>query len=106
MKCRQNWSEKCESELNLQIQREYNASLSYHVLSNYFNRDDIGLKKLVEYFEKASLEERDHANKLMNYQNLRGGLVELNNVSAIDIKLEKPDDIIEAFNIALLLEKY
>lgn len=105
MKCRQNWSEKCESELNLQIQREYNASLSYHVLSNYFNRDDIGLKKLVEYFEKASLEERDHANKLMNYQNLRGGLVELNNVSAIDIKLEKPDDIIEAFNIALLLEK-
>ena len=41
----------------------------------------------------------------MNYQNLRGGLVELNNVSAIDIKLEKPDDIIEAFNIALLLEK-
>ena len=70
MNCRQNWSEKNEVELNKQIGREYHASLAYHVLSNYFNRDDVGLNKLVDYFNKASLEERGHADKLMNYQKI------------------------------------
>ena len=76
MNCRQNWSIESEKELNKQISREYEASLSYHVLSNYFNRDDIGLHKLVEYFNKASLEEREHANKLMDYQNIQQFLLD------------------------------
>ena len=36
MRCRQNWSGRCENELNLQIFREYSASISYHMLSSYF----------------------------------------------------------------------
>ena len=110
MKCRQNWSKECEEALNNQINREYQASLSYHMISSYFNRDDIGLDHLVEYFNKASLEERDHANKLMNYQNMRGGVVSIDNIKMSKlttslIELKKPDDILEAFTIALEMEK-
>ena len=105
MNCRQNWSTQCESSLNKQISSEYNASLAYHCLANYFNRDDIGIQKLVDYFNEASLEEREHANKLMNYQNMRGGVVKIENINVIDINLEKPNDILESFKIALNLEK-
>ena len=108
MRCRQNWSEQCEIELNKQINREYQASVSYHMLSNYFNRDDVGLQKLVEYFNKESLEEREHANKFMEYQNKRGGIVTLNDirpVSILQIGLDKSNDVLQAFNIALEMEK-
>ena len=105
MNCRQNWSLICEEALNEQIISEYEASLAYHCLANYFNRDDIGLKKLVEYFNKASLEEREHADKFMEYQNMRGGIVKLTNLCVQDIHLEKPSDILESFRIALNLEK-
>lgn len=100
-----NWSKDCEIELNKQINREYQASLGYHNLSCYFNRDDIGINKLVDYFNKASLEEREHADKLMNYQNIRGGIVRLGEISSIKIELEKPNDIINSFKIALDMEK-
>ena len=105
MKCRQNWSDVCEKALNKHINREYEASLAYHMLANYFNRDDVGLKKLVEYFNKASLEEREHADKLMDYQNMRGGVVVLDNINVKNIVLKKPHDISMAFGVALDLEK-
>ena len=106
MNCRQNWSEQCEQALNKQIQHEYQASLSYHMLANYFNRDDIGLNKLVEYFNKASLEERTHADNFMNYQNMRGGIVKLNTIEINNnMVLTNPVDILQAFEIALGLEK-
>ena len=50
MRCRQNWSLQCEQALNAQINREYCASLSYHMLSTYFDRDDVGLNNLRDYF--------------------------------------------------------
>ena len=108
MRCRQNWSEACEKALNAQINREYCASLSYHMLSTYFDRDDVGLNNLRDYFAKASLEEREHADKLMSYQNMRGGVVCLDNVSAQPFQLnimERNDDIQKAFIFALDLEK-
>ena len=105
MRCRQNWSKECEDELNNQINREYQASLSYHVISTYFNRDDIGLHKLVDYFNKASLEEREHADKLMNYQNMRGGVVRIESIKPSKIELGLPNDIFGAFTKALEMEK-
>ena len=103
---RQNWSEKCENELNIQIGKEYNASMAYHMLSCYFNRDDVGINKLVEFFDTASLEEREHANKLMHYQTMRGGIVKPINWGYSEmVELEKPNDILEAFNISLELER-
>lgn len=104
-RCRQNWSGRCENELNAQIAREYSASISYHMLSTYFDRDDVGLNKLVEYFAKASLEERTHADQFMAYQNKRGGIVHMNNVNPMNIDIQRPTDIMDAFMIALNLEK-
>ena len=105
MECRQNWSTKCEEELNKQISREYQASITYHALSSYFDRDDIGIDKLVDYFNKASLEERNHALELMKYQNLRGGIVNLTDVTSYSFELKKPDDILESFRVSLRIEK-
>lgn len=108
MRCRQNWSLQCEQALNAQINREYCASLSYHILSTYFDRDDVGLNNLRDYFAKASLEEREHADKLMGYQNMRGGVVCLDVVAAKPFQVsaeERNTDIYSAFVFALDLEK-
>ena len=107
MRCRQNWSVKSEEALNQQITYEYCASISYHMLSNYFARDDIGLEKLREYYAKASLEEREHADKLMAYQNMRGGIVCLGDVKETPFVFPSSteNDIVSSFKFALTLEK-
>ena len=43
----------------------------------YFDRDDVALKGFHKFFKKSSDEEREHAEKMMKYQNLRGGRVVL-----------------------------
>ena len=56
----------------------------------------------------ASLEEREHADKLMSYQNMRGGVVCLDVVAAkpFQVSAEEPNtDIHSAFVFALDLEK-
>ena len=46
----------------------------------HFDRDDVALKGFHEYFKKASYEEREHAEKLMKYQNMRGGRIFLQDI--------------------------
>lgn len=41
------------------------------------DRDDVALDNFASYFRKASEEEREHAEKLMKYQNQRGGRIVL-----------------------------
>lgn len=41
------------------------------------DRDDVALANFSEYFKKASDEEREHAEKLMKFQNQRGGRIVL-----------------------------
>ena len=43
----------------------------------YFDRDDVALPGFYKYFKKASDEEREHAEKLMKFQNQRGGRIVL-----------------------------
>ena len=43
----------------------------------YFDRDDVALKGFHKLFKDSSEEEREHAEKLMKYQNMRGGRVVL-----------------------------
>ena len=106
---KQNWSNECEKGVNNQIGLELYASHYYHLLYCFFRRDDIGLEKIANYFKKASEEEREHAEKLMDYQTTRGGRVVFNGVDKIVIPLEdKIADksyLREAFVIALGLEK-
>ena len=107
MNCRQNWSQTCEEHLNNHINREYSASYAYHLLSSYFDRDNVGLNKLVNYFNKSSLEEREHADKFMKYQNMRGGIVKLGNINIENelVDFNRNNDILGSFKIALDLEK-
>lgn len=105
---KQNWNDKSINELNKQINRELNASLTYNLMSCYFRRLDIGILKLAEYFNKASLEERTHANQLMDYQTMRGGIVSnIQTVSLLisDFGLNNKNDIIKSFEIALKMEQ-
>ena len=39
----------------------------------YFSRDNVALKGFADHFKNESLEERAHAEQLMEYMNLRGG---------------------------------
>ncbi|VEL30912.1 unnamed protein product, partial [Protopolystoma xenopodis] len=74
---RQNFHEQCEAGLNKQINMELFAHYTYLSMAYYFNRDDVALKGFHKFFLKASTEEREHAMKLMEYQNLRGGHIVL-----------------------------
>jgi ferritin heavy chain len=104
-KCRQNWGEQCEQDLNKQINLELLASHQYLFLSSHFNRDDVALKPLSDFLNKCSLEERGHAQKLIDYQNMRGGIVVLTNVADPNIKFTSNNKVLEALNFVLILEK-
>lgn len=51
--------------------------------SAYYDRHDVALPGVAKFFKKSSQEELEHAQKLMEYQNKRGGKV-------VMIALKKP----------------
>jgi len=70
---RQNFHEECEAMINKQINMELYASYVYQTMSFHFQRDDVALPGYAKFFKKESDSEREHAEKLMKYQNSRGG---------------------------------
>ena len=101
--CRQNFHEECEAGINKQINLELYASYVYMSMAGHFGRDDVALPGFKKFFEHSSLEERTHANKLIDYQNSRGGRIVLQ-----DIKKPERDEWgsgLEAMQAALDLEK-
>ncbi|KAI3705013.1 hypothetical protein L1987_75243 [Smallanthus sonchifolius] len=121
---RQKYVDESEAAVNEQINVEYNVSYVYHAMYAYFDRDNIALKGLAKFFKESSEEEREHAEKFMEYQvfdnlptslcgsyNKRGGKVKLQSIlmplSEFD-HLEKGDAIYGKFcamELALSLEK-
>jgi ferritin heavy chain len=100
---RQNYHEEVEAGVNKQINLELYASYVYQSMAWYFDRDDVALKGFHKFFKKASEEERQHAEKFMDYQNKRGGRIVL-----ADIKKPEKDEYcsgLEAMQDALSLEK-
>jgi len=100
---RQNFHVECEAGINKQINMELYASYVYQSMAYYFDRDDVALKGFHKFFKESSDEERGHAELLMNYQNMRGGRVALN-----DIKKPDRDEWgagVDAMTTALALEK-
>jgi len=82
---------------------ELYASYVYQSMSFYFDRDDVALKGFAKFFKESSDEEREHAEKLMKYQNKRGGRIVLQ-------PIQKPERDewgtgLEAMETALALEK-
>lgn len=47
-------------------------SYVYHAMSAYFDRDNVALPGLASYFREAALEERTHAQELMDFQVIVG----------------------------------
>lgn len=100
---RQNYHSECEAGVNKQINLELYASYVYQSMSFYFDRDDVALPGFAHYFKKSSDEEREHAEKLMKFQNQRGGRIVLQ-------QIQKPERDewgtgLEAMQAALALEK-
>jgi ferritin heavy chain len=78
---RHNFHQESEAAINKQINLELTASYVYQSMAFYFERDDVALHGFAKYFKHNSEEEREHAEKLMKYQNLRGGRVVLRDIS-------------------------
>ncbi|XP_014670153.1 PREDICTED: soma ferritin-like [Priapulus caudatus] len=100
---RQNYHSQTEAGINKQINLELYASYVYQSMAWYFDRDDVALPGFFKFFSESSVEEREHAEKFMKYQNQRGGRIVLQNI-------QKPDKDewgsgLEAMQGALQLEK-
>lgn len=100
---RQNYHQECEAGVNKQINLELYASYVYMSMAHYYDRDDVALKGFHSYYKKSSDEEREHAEKLMRYQNKRGGRIVFQ-----DIQKPTRDEWgtgLESLQTALELEK-
>lgn len=72
---RHRYGPQCERALNEQINVEYTLSTVYFAMYAFFNRDNVGLPGFARYFNDESLNEREHAMRFAEQQNLRGGRV-------------------------------
>merc|ERR1712098_781300 len=82
---------------------EFYASYMYMSMYTYFDRDDVAYKGMAAFFKKSSDEEREHGEKLIQYQNKRGGKVVFQDIA-------KPSSMewgspVDALEVALELEK-
>ncbi|XP_043535518.1 ferritin heavy chain-like [Chiloscyllium plagiosum] len=100
---RQNYHQDCEAAINRQINMELYASYVYMSMYAFFDRDDVALKHVAKFFQHQSHEEREHAEKLMKFQNQRGGRVILQDVAKPD--RDEWSNTLEAMRCALHLEK-
>uniref|UniRef100_UPI00398EFC85 ferritin, higher subunit-like n=1 Tax=Pristiophorus japonicus TaxID=55135 RepID=UPI00398EFC85 len=99
----QNYHQDCEDAVNKQINMELYSSYVYLSMSFYFDRDAVALRQFSEFFKEQSHEEREHAERLMQFQNRRGGRIIL-----ADIKKPEQDEWsngLEAMQRALQMEK-
>ncbi|XP_047175649.1 ferritin-3, chloroplastic-like [Vigna umbellata] len=104
---RQNYTDQSEAALNAQINVEYNVSYVYHAMYAYFDRDNVALKGLAKFFKDASMEERQHAETMMEYQNKRGGKVQLLSMIMPFSEFDHAEkgDALYAMELALSLER-
>ncbi len=104
---RHKYVDESEAAVNEQINVEYNVSYVYHAMFAYFDRDNVALRGLAKFFKESSKEEREHAEKLMEYQNKRGGKVKLQSIVMPLSEFDHADkgDALYAMELALSLEK-
>ena len=96
-----------EDAINDQINIEYNVSYIYHSMYAFFSRDNVALDGFAQHFKKESLEERSHAELLMDYQTKRGGKVSLQAIMPPQLEFEHAQKGcgLYALELALSLEK-
>lgn len=99
---RQNFSKATEDALNAQVHAELSASYVYTALAAYFGRDDVALPGFKKFFEHNAEEEREHAQKFIDYINMRGGRVSFSAIAQCEKAEWTP---LQALENALALEK-
>ncbi|CAN4095753.1 unnamed protein product [Withania somnifera] len=104
---RHKYNDQSEAALNEQINVEYTVSYVYHAMYAYFDRDNVALKGLAKFFKESSEEEREHAEKFIEYQNKRGGKVKLQSIlmPLSEFDHTEKGDALYAMELALSLEK-
>ena len=98
-----------EEALNTHINAEYGASYAYHAVWSYFDRDNVNLPGFAKFFSQQSLEEREHAEHFMKYNNQRGGRVKLHPIAVPEMEFDSTDgtsDAIHAMDLHLQIEKF
>ena len=92
--------------INDQINAELYASHIYLALYSYFLSDALAYPGMCEYLKKSSDEEREHAFKFIEYQNIRGGNVKIGLLKQPNINLTNNNNLLlDVFNIILDLEQ-
>merc|ERR1711904_380886 len=99
---KQNFHDECEEALNQHINMELYASYVYQAAARHFQRDDVALHGFAKFFQEASDEEREHAEKFQKYQVLRGGRILLTAVPPPPTEFESG---LAAMEAALQLER-
>ncbi|KAG8190570.1 hypothetical protein JTE90_014047 [Oedothorax gibbosus] len=94
----------CEAAIHKQIDEEMHASLVYAAMAAHFDHNSVARKGLAKFFSENSLEEREHAQKFIDYLNSRGA-----RFSGFDVKMPNKaiwGKAIDALGDALNLEKH
>ena len=102
---------QCEAALNAQISEEYHAWYTYTALANYFRRNDVGLLGVADIMQSRANDEHSHAVKFSEYQAMRGGKVQLCDISiGYDMggvtTIDPQCDILKGFELAMKLEQH
>ena len=107
--CRKNnWSSKLEELINTQINIELTAAHTYNVLYSYFLSDSNGLPGLANFFKKSADEEIGHAREFIEYQNIRGGKVNITNLNKPEFNFDSSSEfsiMYQAIRYTLELEQ-
>ncbi|XP_060118390.1 ferritin heavy chain A-like [Heteronotia binoei] len=101
---RQKHQSDCKAAINRMVNMKLYASYIYLPMSSYFDRSDVALRHVAEFFWLQSCEEWEPADKLRQFQSQGGGHVLLH-----DIKKPECDvwgTALEAMEAALQLEKH
>ncbi|XP_032431169.1 ferritin, lower subunit-like isoform X1 [Xiphophorus hellerii] len=77
---KQNYHAETEGDTNKLINLKLSASYTYLALGMYFDRDDVALPHFSCFFLERSMKEREQAEKLLEYQNTRGGRILLQTI--------------------------
>ena len=88
-----------EAAINAQIAQELTASYSYLGMSTYF--DELTLNGFAGWMQNQHSEEQEHAMKLLNYLQDRGGRVRLAPIPSPQVEFSS---ILEVFEISLQME--
>ncbi|KAK0426667.1 hypothetical protein QR680_009834 [Steinernema hermaphroditum] len=100
---RQNYDLSVEEAINGQIMNELAASYAYLAMANHFGRVEVAMPGAQRYFLQQSYEEREHAQKLIDYQIKRGGRVVLSDLAKP--QQDEWKNLQAAFKSALELER-